>query len=192
MGYGGWMAIRRIPPGGQIPSGEPARYRTSDGYIVLRWKVGKRDHLEVLEHRLVAGIPPGPVHHRNHRRDDNRPENLMALDDVAEHSRLHGVIDRKAVAQAYLDGHTTVEIAEMFNTHPGNVSRMMRSQGVVARRQPLRLGMEDRRDEVLEGLAAGESVAALARRFGCGRGAIERIRRDAAGIPPKKRNRRRR
>jgi hypothetical protein len=51
----------------------------------------------VLEHRLVMEQKIGRylrdeeiVHHINHVRDDNRPENLMLLIGQAEHSRLHG------------------------------------------------------------------------------------------------------
>lgn len=51
----------------------------------------------VMEHRLVMEQTIGryleaheQVHHINHVRDDNRPENLQLMADIHEHRRLHG------------------------------------------------------------------------------------------------------
>ena len=65
---------RRLRAGEPLPDGEPKRTPTSDGYVLLRWKIGKYQYVEVLEHRAVAGVVTDDhVHHRNHKRDDNHP-----------------------------------------------------------------------------------------------------------------------
>jgi hypothetical protein len=80
------------PTGGKRGPRDPSRpgrhyYRTaSNGYRVWAYSWfdnGKRKTQEILEHRVVmAGIIGRPletheqVHHKNGRRDDNRPENL--------------------------------------------------------------------------------------------------------------------
>lgn len=73
------------------------RYTNSQGYVLLR----KPDHPGahkgyVLEHRWVMEQvlgrplrPDEPVHHLNHVRTDNRPENLAVLSQH-EHGKQHG------------------------------------------------------------------------------------------------------
>ena len=67
------------------PNWRGGRFVRSDGYVSVR--VDGRD---VLEHRhVMAGVlgralrPDEHVHHLNHDRSDNRPENLVVLDVVA-------------------------------------------------------------------------------------------------------------
>ena len=79
-----------------IAGKEYRRYK-NDGYYVLYPVVdGSVNYSKgVLEHRLVYEITNGvalsddmQVHHLNHNRSDNRPENLVAL-SRSEHTRLH-------------------------------------------------------------------------------------------------------
>jgi DNA invertase Pin-like site-specific DNA recombinase len=162
------MSIRRLRPGEPVPSGEPRRYTTSDGYVVLRWNVGVREHVEILEHRLVAGNPVGPVHHENRNRMDNEPGNLRPTADASEHGRLHAQIDRQEVRTLYESGLTTIEVADRLGTHPGNVSRMLRQAGGEARPPRLRRPDLDR-DEIDRRLRDGEPILAIARAMGCSR-----------------------
>lgn len=73
------------------------RYVNNLGYVLLRMPDHPQAHKGyVLEHRWVMEQKLGrpllssePVHHRNHDRTDNRPENLQLL-DRHEHGKQHG------------------------------------------------------------------------------------------------------
>lgn len=117
-----------------IPSAQPRRYKTRDGYVLLRWKVGPREYVEALEHRVQDGqvVTAENMHHINGDRTDNRPENLQSL-TASAHSIEHHEIDRAEVARLYQSGLSTTEVAERVGTFPGNVSRMLAQVGVPAR-----------------------------------------------------------
>ena len=81
--------IRTLRADEPVPVGEPRRYKNGSGYVRLRWKVGPQQYVETYEHRLIAGLPAGEVHHRDHTRDNNDPANLQVLTKHA-HAEHHG------------------------------------------------------------------------------------------------------
>lgn len=87
----GMPAIRSLRPDEPLPEGEPRRYRSAEGYVRLRWRVGPDRYVEEYEHRVVAGRPHPrfDVHHLNGDKADNRPENLEVV-ERGEHAARHG------------------------------------------------------------------------------------------------------
>ena len=80
------------------PRWRGGRYLTEEGYVRIRVP-GHPDATQrgyVLEHRLVMEHKLGRrllrtevIHHINHVRDDNRPENLALMGGWDHHQRLH-------------------------------------------------------------------------------------------------------
>ena len=92
------------------------------GYVVACVQGGR-----YMEHRVVAMVtlgrglrPDEVVHHKNHRRADNRPENLEVLPDQRSHSQLHAgggksrehLLLVKAEMQSLVRSLTAAEAAE--------------------------------------------------------------------------------
>lgn len=80
------------------------RFKKTEGYIMAYCpghpRADRNGH--VLEHILVAELKEKRhiaigeiVHHVNGKRDDNRPENLEVLPDMAAHMKLHAKLRRK-------------------------------------------------------------------------------------------------
>lgn len=126
--------IRQLRPGERVPPGEPARYRSGHGYIRLRWRIGNGDYVEAYEHRIIDGraTTAEQVHHRNEVKDDNRPENLAHV-TAAEHRREHRLIDRQEAISRYEAGESLPTIAQAMQCDPGQLSRLLRDEGVVMR-----------------------------------------------------------
>lgn len=122
----------RIQPGEPIPNEPAKRYIMRSGYVVLRWhKDGQI--LEILEHRFLAGNPIGPVHHRNHKKVDNSPDNLEPVGSPKAHSERHRSVDRTRVVELYRSGLTTLQIAAQLGINHGTVSRVLEAEGQEAR-----------------------------------------------------------
>jgi DNA-binding CsgD family transcriptional regulator len=126
--------VRSLGYGEAPPEGvTPARYKNDQGYIRLRWRVGPAQHVEVYEHRWVAGAKPGEhVHHINGVKDDNRPENLEVLSPQAHRSE-HREVDHELVARLYSEGLSTPEVARQVGCAAPTVYRALVAAGVEIR-----------------------------------------------------------
>lgn len=145
--------IRHLRPGEAVPDAPPARYKSSHGYIRLRWRIGTATYVETYEHRVRDGrvTTAEHVHHRNGVKHDNSPENLAHL-TAEEHNRHHGSQqgrkwapyrsfsaawkaahaenrrfdrDRRTalMRQMYADGLSTIEIGKRIGLDPAGVWR---------------------------------------------------------------------
>ena len=93
--------IKRNKKGQFVKGGKSwkgGRNYDGQGYVRI-WKPGHpfANHGYVLEHRLVMEKklgryldPKEIVHHINHIKDDNRPENLMLFKSNKDHMKNHG------------------------------------------------------------------------------------------------------
>lgn len=163
---------------------------TSAGYV----RLNQPDHPLamadgwVFEHRLVAWETFGPfdtsmhVHHINGDKSDNRPDNLELL-TPQEHGKEHATLDWPLAAEMYASGSPTTEIARTLGTHPGNVSRMLRSAGVTMRTPSEAKLMDDpSRDDVHRAAVGASSASDIADRLGVGVGTARRLMRQH-GVP---------
>lgn len=123
---------RRLNADEPIPAGVPKRYRMSDGYIVLRWKVGLSSYVEVLEHRLIAGRDAPEVHHKNRIKDDNRPENLEPLSTNA-HGEAHATWPVSEACNLYRSGWSIPRLAKKYGHDTSLIMRALKRRGVQMR-----------------------------------------------------------
>lgn len=169
---------RILAPDEPLPEGAPRRYRKGEGYVQLRWKVGKDQYVWCYEHRLVQGLPVGrEVHHKNRIRDDNDPENLVPLTS-RQHGAEHRRISRDAVVSLYRTGLSTVAVGKQLGTDSSRVWRILAEEG-----EPIRPAGVSRRtkvdeDEVLRLYRSGLGGDAVAERMGIGRSIVWRVLRS--------------
>jgi Mor family transcriptional regulator len=177
--------IRQLKPGEPLPPGPPKRYKAGHGYIRLRWKIAPRQYVETYEHRLDGDhvTTAEHVHHKNRRRDDNRPDNLKPL-SAAEHAEHHTEeYHRRAhrMAKLYEEGWSTVELSRKFRISTTCVYRRLVDVGVTMR------SAEERRAEVppeqaAEMYMAGRSITSLARQYRMDSGRITKLIRAGGGV----------
>ena len=177
--------IRTLKAGEVVPSAPPRRYVAAHGYVRLRWTVGPGpgDQVEVYEHRVVDGrvTTAEHVHHRNHKRDDNRPENLAHL-TAEQHAAEHADSKRDAeIVSLYQQGWSTVRLGSRFNLNPSSVRKALLRSGVALRSpsdyvQPVEL------ERVKQLHGEGVRAQRMASMLGVG---VERINRalDELGLP---------
>lgn len=179
---------RKLERGEKLPEGQPLRYKTAQGYIMLRWTLAPSSFVEVAEPRVIDGhnSTAEHVHHKNFVRDDNRPENLQEV-TVKEHQAIHRAEDRRRhreMKDLYEAGKTTTEIAELMGTNHGNVYRALVRQGATIRTatdyaKPVPTA------EVIRRFKAGEGVSSIRKDLGISH---ERVTREleANGVQRRK------
>lgn len=65
-------------------------YVDKDGYVVLRQRPSKLEHVEVAEKALGRTLPPfAVVHHWDENKTNNDPSNLLICPDRAYHNLIH-------------------------------------------------------------------------------------------------------
>lgn len=78
-----WRGGTHAVGDGYVRQHAPDHPHAVDGYVL--------QHRLVMEQKLGRLLTPDEVvHHVNHIRDDNRPENLALMADLAEHQTHHG------------------------------------------------------------------------------------------------------
>lgn len=126
------QSLRRLRNDEAPPSGIPKRFKTRDGYWLLRWKVGVRSYVEALEHRLIAGRHMPHVHHVNGNRTDNRLSNLQPLTQT-DHAMLRATIDYIEAAELYRSGWSLPRLSRHYGLNNATMLRSLRKRGVVLR-----------------------------------------------------------
>lgn len=128
--------IRSLKSGEPVPAEEPRRYVSSHGYVRLRWRTGKGEHVEVYEHRVRDGVVVNAphVHHVDHVKDHNNPSNLVALTPT-EHMRHHHArsMPVEEARSLYLQGWTPEQLGERYGLAGWTVIRYLRRAGVKTR-----------------------------------------------------------
>jgi len=90
------------------PMWKGGKFKTSDGYITILTPEHPRADSDgyVKEHRLVVEEYIGRyltdkeiIHHINHKRDDNRIENLMIFPTNSDHTKFHRKITQFGITQ---------------------------------------------------------------------------------------------
>lgn len=164
-----------------------SRYVDLVGYVIIKLPghPEARDRGWGREHRIVAHDTYGPipdgwhVHHINHDKQDNRPENLEVVDPVT-HRHRHREVDDEHLSTLYSSGLTTVEVGELTGHHPAVVWKSLVRTGTPVR-PPSKTSVDDAR--LVELHAQGDRAPRIASKLGVGV-AIVRRRMKELGITP--------
>lgn len=146
----------------------------------MRWYAEGK---EMLEHRwVIDAFPELEVHHRNRDRQDNRPENLVALTH-ADHRVEHHKVPIETIARLYAEGLSTITVGMRVGMAPSQVMRRLRSAGIPRRSS----GVARRRDvdeaEILRRHDAGERATPIGVSMGFGREIVARVLRENGRTP---------
>jgi hypothetical protein len=130
------VSIRQLKSGEVLPEGQPRRYVANHGYVRLRWRVGPREYVETYEHRVDGDYVTTAehVHHRNHRRDDNAPENLEPLTSQTHWER-HASAKADRCIEFYREGYGTVAIGRIVGLDGSSVYRLLQRRRVIQPRK---------------------------------------------------------
>lgn len=83
-----WRGGRTIHAKGYIYRYAPDHPRASNGYVF--------EHILIAEEKLGRHLRPGETcHHNNHKRDDNRPENIQVFESNGAHTKHHAALQRR-------------------------------------------------------------------------------------------------
>jgi Homeodomain-like domain/HNH endonuclease len=128
------VAIRTLKPGETVPPFPPKRYASSQGYIRLRWRVSKNEHVEAYEHRVFDGriTLADEVHHIDHDKTNNDPTNLRQT-TTKGHGRYHQTLDRSRMVELYQQGYSTPQIGEQMGCNATTVYRALVAEGIQPR-----------------------------------------------------------
>lgn len=86
-----WRGGRTLHRKGYVYRYAPEHPRASNGYVF--------EHILVAEKKLGRHLLPGEtIHHINHKRDDNRPENIRVFDSPGAHTKYHAALRRRKEA----------------------------------------------------------------------------------------------
>lgn len=156
-------------------------------------RLSNRDGARVLTHHMVYCHDRGPIpddhviHHKNHDKIDNRPENLEAV-TRGEHGREHTALRHETspewVAKLRAGGREFNESAEGRAVHSSALRRTMAGFSPEQFRQRSRNHGAFRRDIELPSLTAlrdnpeAENANAVGRLLGCGRNVVVRVLRE--------------
>lgn len=130
-------AIQQLTAGDRIPPWPPRKFQNQRGYIRLRWQMPDGTHIEVYEHRVKDGVViAGVMHHKNHDKTDNSPQNLEELDRV-QHLKMHGIERRHFSTEhakaLYQSGLGIVQVGKALGVHHVTVMRRLKANGVTMR-----------------------------------------------------------
>lgn len=159
------MPIRQLRPGEKIPAGQPRRYKSSNGYMRLRWRIAPNTYVETYEHRVFEGAVTTAehVHHLNHDRTDNRPENLEPL-SAWEHYMEHASPYADEAIRLYQEGLSAGAVAEKIGIQRGQVYAFLEVRGI-PRRKVSDYRPTDRDDQIRDLHSQGIRPAEIAERL---------------------------